>query len=179
VRNLGLIVALLEEQVQHLLLDLLELLHGGLHDDALFNRQVEGLARLAVEFLEVVAVPFLLLVFVDGVERADLEHLARHQHILDGFGGHAQKLGDFLRSGRASQACAEFVGDAIDFAVQLLQPRRLFDDFALVAQVVLDLPDNQVRRVGGELDALFGLEQVQRVQQPQIALLDEVFDRFA
>src|SRR5204862_20527 len=53
------------------------------------------------------------------------------------------------------------------------------DGPAAVAEVALDLADDVRRRVGGQLDAAVHVEAVDRLDQPDRADLDEVFELLA
>ncbi len=66
-----------------------------------------------------------------------------------------------------------------DLRGQLLDPGRLLDQLALVPEVVADLSLYQMGGVGGELHAPLGVVEVDRVDQPHGAFLEQVVVRLA
>jgi hypothetical protein len=61
---------------------------------------------------------------------------------------------------------------------RFLQPPRHLDRPALVAKIALDLADNGGRRKGREFQPTLRLEALDCLEQPDIADLDDVFQRF-
>src|SRR5262249_19003527 len=160
-------------QVKNRALALVEDPEAGREDRAVLGHLV--LVLLRAERLERIEVALVVHARPRGqrqraVGAATLQRL--EDLLLRDLGG-LRKLGD---RGGAPQLDGLLLEQPRELDVQLLQAARHADGPAAVAEVALDLADDVRRGVGGQLDAAVDVEPVDRLDEPDRADLDEIFE---
>src|SRR5207245_4211058 len=88
-------------------------------------------------------------------------------------------LGQLRDCGLAAELVLHLLIDADDGLVKLLQAAREPDGGALVSEVSLDLAGDGERGERGEFETEVRVEAVDRLDQPEVAHLDDVVERLA
>src|SRR5205085_1525629 len=86
---------------------------------------------------------------------------------------------DLRRCGRAAELLAQRRDRAVELEVELLEPARHAHRPSLVAEVSLQLSGDRRRGEGGELQAPWRLEALDRLEQPDERDLSEIVERLA
>src|SRR3954471_11071863 len=174
--DLGLRQAFEEAQVQDLPLTLVQHPESRREDGAVLGDVVLMLLRAdRLERIELLAV----LRPAAGRKRQRRVGAPGLERLEDLFLLGARRLGELGDRGRSSELHRQLLDEPGQLHVQLLQPARHAHRPALVTEVALDLADDVRRRVCRQLDAAIQVEAVDRLDQPDRADLDEIFELLA
>src|ERR671916_91574 len=171
VRDLRLRLALVEPELEDLLLLLPEPVHGPLKEDLV----LQPLNRRVVVGLEVHDRVALALVGAHGgVEARGVVGPPKGQGLGDALLVGLQDRRELPDRGRASVLDGLVADGLLGRLAQLLQPARHAHRPALIPEVALDLPEDVRRRVGRELDPAVHVEAVDRLDEPHGGDLHQV-----
>src|SRR5215211_2375873 len=171
VRDLGLRLALVEAELQDLLLLALEALDGLLEQDPVLQPFYRGhIVSLEVHD----RVPVRLVLAHGRVEAGRVVSPPQRQRFCDTLDVGVERLGELLQGGRPSRSDGLLADYFLRRLAQLLQAPRYSHRPTLVTEVAFDLTENVRGRVGGELDLPVYIEAVHRLYQADGGDLDQI-----
>src|SRR5205807_1623865 len=125
-----------------------------------------------LEWIEIL----LAVAAATGRERKRRIRASRLERLEYVFLGRARRLGELGDRRRPAELNRQLLHQARQLHVQLLQAARHAHRPTLVTKVALDLADDVRSRIGRQLDASLQVEAVNRLDQPDGADLDEIFE---
>src|SRR5215210_7928858 len=171
VRDLGLRLALVEAELQDLLLLALEALDGLLEQDPVLQPFYRGLI-VGLEVHD--RVPLRLVLAHWRVEAGRVVCPPEGQRLRHTLDVGIEHLGELLQGGRPARSDGLVADCFLRRLAQLLQTAGDAHRPALVTEVAFDLPEDVRGRVGGKLDFPVYVEAVHRLYQADGGDLDQI-----
>src|SRR5215204_6576120 len=171
VRDLGLRLALVEAELQDLLLLILDALDGLLEQDPVLQPFYRGLI-VGLEVHD--RVPLRLILAYGRVEAGRVVSPPERQRLRHTLHVGVEGLGEFLQRGRPTRPHGLVADCFLRRLAELLQATGDPHRPALVTEVTFDLTEDVRGRVGGELDLPVYIEAVHRLYQADGGDLDQI-----
>src|SRR5918999_4401450 len=169
-------LALVEAELQDLLLLALEAIDGLLEQDPVLQTFYRGLI-VGLEVHD--RVPVRLVLAHRRVEAGRVVSAPEGQRLRHTLDVGVEGLGEFLQRGRPTRPHGLVADCFLRRLAELLQATGDPHRPALVTEVTFDLTEDIRRRVGGELDLPVNVEAVHRLYQADGGDLDQIVQRFS